>query len=123
MNFGLTGIGIGGLFYIGCAFVILIIEGYKKISNRYHVHPRQLIIDIVLILSGIVGATLATDRGLELAMRYIGSRVISSELPNITVPGTGLTEIRSIIFALGILFIVLTITNLLRFVVPAKKIS
>lgn len=121
MNFGLTGIGIGGLYYIGCAIAILIIEGYKKIRSRQHKHPRQLIIDIAIILIGITGATLLTDKGLSLAMNYIGTNLQYSKETALFVPETGLTAVRSIVISGGVLVIVLIIANLLRFFIRTKK--
>ena len=121
MNFGLTGIGIGGLFYNGCALVVLIKEGYKKIRYRYHMHPRQLITDISVILFGIALATLITEIGLQSAIGFITTHLESyAEMSHYT-PSTGLTEIRSIFVGIVALIIVLTITNLLRFIVRPEK--
>lgn len=121
MNFGLTGIGIGGLYYIGCAIIILIIEGYKKIRSRQHKHPRRLVIDIIIILIGIAGATLLTDKGLSLIINYIGTNLQYSKETILFAPDTGLTAMRSIVISAGVLIVVLIIANHLRFFIRSKK--
>lgn len=108
MNFGLTGIGIGGLFYIGCALIILIIEGYKKLRVRYHQSPRQLVGDLSVILIGIVGATLLSDAALSAVLTYV--QVSHSGTAPAFVPSTGLLEVRSIVVGIVILVVVLTLT-------------
>ena len=122
MNFGLTGIGIGGLFYIGCAIVILMKEGCKKMRSRYHVHPRQLIIDLALILAGIIIATLLTDWGLQSGIMFFTVHMQKMLGVSQFTPSTGLTEVRSIFIGITALLIVLSVTQVLRFIVrPTKK--
>lgn len=119
MNFGLTGIGIGGLFYIGCAIIILSREGYRKIRLRYHEHPRQLLFDLIFILIGMIVATFLTDRGLEMVIRSVETQFGQSGSVSV-IPSTGLASGQSLLISVGVLAVVLAVTYLLRFFISAQ---